>query len=186
MEITEYLTEQHDEMRGLIERFDTARDGAARKQVAQDLFDLWSRHGEAEEETLYARMRSADLGAEDEIKEGIAEHDNGEVLFEELLGMDASDPMFRARFEAVAEVVEHHLDEEEEDLFPEAREHFDDDELAEIGHRYENRFRTYQLKAKTVDELREEAREVGVSSVSDLTKDELIAAIQGALHAKAS
>lgn len=183
MDIVDRLTEHHDEMRGLIERFSSAEPASARHDIATELFHLWSRHGEAEEETLYARMRSASIGAEDEIKEGIAEHDNGDALFDELLAMDPSDTMFRPRFEAVAEVVEHHLDEEEEDLFPQASEHLDADERAELADRFERRYLTFQLQALTVDELRDRAGEAGVSATSDLTKDELIAAIQGALAA---
>lgn len=184
MEITEYLIGQHDDMRSLIEDFDQTEPASARAETARQIYHLWTDHGEAEEQTLYARMRSSDAGAEDEVKEGIAEHDNGKVLFEELLAMEPSDPMFRARFGAISEVVEHHLDEEEEDLFEDAREHLPLDEREELAQSFENKFRTQQLKRETVGALRDRARDLDIASASSLTKDELIAAIQGAIHAK--
>lgn len=182
-DITATLIAQHDEMRALISRMRDDIDPGAKIGILTGLRNMWVWHGDAEEETLYARM-TAKGEAEGEVTEGKAEHDQGEVLFAAMFEVDTSDGDFVPRFEALAEVVEHHLDEEEEDLFADARRQLTDAESADLAQRFTNRYRTFELQNLTVDELRTRARHMHIDGVGDLTKNELVAAIQGTIAAR--
>jgi hemerythrin-like domain-containing protein len=183
-DITATLIAQHDTMRSLIGRMRGDIDPSAKLGILHGLRDMWVWHGDAEEETLYARMR-AKGEAKREVTEGKAEHDQGRVLFEAMSRIDTSDRDFVPRFEALAEVVEHHLDEEEEELFVEARQELSDDESADLAARFTNRYRTFELQNNTVDELRTMATDMEIHHPSSLNKDELVAAIQGTVAARA-
>lgn len=182
-EITATLIEQHDQMRDLIGRMRGDIDPGAKLGILHGLRNMWVWHGNAEEETLYRRM-NAKGEATEEVTEGKAEHDQGEVLFEAMFELDTSDRDFVPRFEALAEVVEHHLAEEEEELFVEARDELATDEAAELAERFTNRYRTFELQNQTVDELRATATGMDIHRAGSLNKDELVAAIQGTIAAR--
>lgn len=170
-------------MRDLISRMRGDIEPGAKIGILHGLMNMWIWHGDAEEETLYARMR-AKGEAKGEVTEGKAEHDQGRVLFDAMLQLDTSDREFVPRFEALAEVVEHHLDEEEEELFVEADAELGADESRQLAERFVNRYRTFELQSKTVDELRATANDMHIKNPSNLNKDELVAAIQGTIAAR--
>jgi hypothetical protein len=181
--ITGTLTGQHDEMRDLIARMRGDIAPGAKIGILNGLMNMWIWHGDAEEETLYARMR-AKGHAKSEVTEGKAEHDQGRVLFDAMLELDTSDRDFVPRFEALAEVVEHHLDEEEEELFAEADAELDADESRQLAERFVNRYRTFELQSHTVAELRAIAADMDVAGASSLDKGDLVSAIQGTIAAR--
>lgn len=67
------------------------------------------------------------------VGESVEEHLIVKRLIKELRGLDGSEDLFESKATVLKESVEHHADEEEEDLFPEAEKEMDDDELHELG-----------------------------------------------------
>ncbi len=60
------------------------------------------------------------------VKEGVEEHHVVGVLMNEIRQLDAGDDQFAAKMTVLIENVEHHAEEEEEELFPQLREAFED------------------------------------------------------------
>jgi hemerythrin superfamily protein len=65
--------------------------------------------------------------------ESLEEHLSIKRILSDLLDTDATDETFDAKIKTLQEQVEHHVEEEEHDLFPKVAKIFDEDELEAIG-----------------------------------------------------
>ena len=112
------LKRDHHRFRTL---FDTARDaeGAALVAVARELCMRLEVHMTIEEELLYPALKPA-IGA-DEIDEGIVEHDAGKKLIVEIENLDGTETLYKAKVHVLGEQTIHHIDEEDEDMFEDAK-----------------------------------------------------------------
>jgi hemerythrin superfamily protein len=68
------------------------------------------------------------------VAEALKEHQEAETLLDELEGFETESPDFGSKLEELIEAVEHHVKEEEGEMFPKIREVFDEDELEQLGH----------------------------------------------------
>ena len=101
-------------------------------------------HEIIEEEIFYPELK-AHPKATDIVLEGYQEHHVVDVLMGELEALDVSDEMWGAKAKVMQENIEHHIEEEETEMFPKARQVFDRAELVDLGER---------MAAKHVGELR--------------------------------
>jgi hemerythrin-like domain-containing protein len=74
-------------------------------------------HAELEEQLFYPAAREA-LKEEDLVDEAEVEHTSVKVLIEQLKGMSPGDPKYAATFKVLGEYVNHHIKEEEGEMFP--------------------------------------------------------------------
>ena len=95
-------------------------------------------HEVIEEEIFYPALREHPR-AKEIVLEGYEEHDVVSRLLGELDGLDPDDETFGPKAKVMAENVEHHIEEEEGEMFKQARQVFDDDELEELGRRMAER-----------------------------------------------
>ena len=70
---------------------------------------------------------------------GIRHVFNGDLVLPDLVGTDPSSEKFSGRAKVLKELVEHHADEEEKEMFPRARKLLSRDELARLGEQLEAR-----------------------------------------------
>jgi hemerythrin superfamily protein len=132
----ELLKADHDTVRGLFSQFkdakevkDTERLATIQRQIFQEL----EVHTSIEEEVFYPEAEKVGGEAEELVKEGVEEHHVVEVLMEEISQLSPDDDAFVAKMTVLIENVEHHAEEEEEELFPKLREVFGDERLESIG-----------------------------------------------------
>ena len=76
--------------------------------------------------------------------EGFEEHHVVDLLMSELEAMDVDDESWGAKAIVMKENIEHHIEEEEGEMFKAARQVFDRDELEDLGRRMEQRKRSAQ------------------------------------------
>ena len=98
------------------EKMDEEDQPALVKQVLQAL----KVHTRIEEELFSPAVRKA-IKDEDLMNEAEVEHDSAKVLIRQLERMKPSDPKFAATFTVLGEYVNHHVKEEESEMFPKAR-----------------------------------------------------------------
>jgi hemerythrin-like domain-containing protein len=113
------LTEDHDYVKKAFrafEKMDEEDQPGLVKQVLQAL----KVHTRIEEEIFYPAVRKA-IKDEDLMNEAEVEHDSAKVLIRQLERMKPSDPKFAATFTVLGEYVNHHVKEEESEMFPKAR-----------------------------------------------------------------
>lgn len=131
------LKQDHDKVKGLFREYEEAGDRAYRtkERIANTVFEELSIHEQIEEEIFYPAVRD---GASKEgveiVLEGYQEHHVVDVLIKELKATDVEDETYDAKFKVLTENVEHHIEEEEGEMFPEARRALGDTE-DEVGER---------------------------------------------------
>ena len=108
------LKDEHRIFRSL---FDQAEQSDERRlvEIARELCMRLSVHMAIEEEILYPAMKP--IIGEDEINEGIVEHQSGKRIIAELDQLDGTEELFAAKVHVLGEETVHHIDEEDEELF---------------------------------------------------------------------
>ena len=91
-------------------------------------------HERIEEEIFYPALK-AHPRARDIVLEGFEEHHVVDEIMGELGETDVTDETWAAKFKVMKENIEHHIDEEEGEMFSEARKAFEHDELEALGAR---------------------------------------------------
>ena len=138
----ELLEEDHKKVKSLFKKFDSASDDEEKEEIA-DQIDLELRvHSMIEEEILYPAMKDVDSEI---VAESFEEHGVVEQLLDELATMDLSSDQFEAKFKVMQENVEHHIEEEEDEMFPQAKKLPDYEQLG---------MRLVERKMQLMDELR--------------------------------
>ncbi|MGB3472637.1 MAG: hemerythrin domain-containing protein [Erythrobacter sp.] len=116
------LREDHDKYREMLDRVaDTSGDSEERRKAFEQLRVDVSAHANAEEQSLYAEML-ARPELQDEGRHSVAEHKEIDDYFAELAEKDFSDTGWLTRFKTLKHRLEHHMEEEEKDIFPPAKE----------------------------------------------------------------
>ena len=135
------LMEDHEHVKDLFEQFEGLGDRAmvSKKKLADDICNELTRHTMVEEELFYPAVRAIGKEFEDAIDEAIVEHAAAKQLIAQLLSMDASDDLFDAKVTVLSEQIDHHVDEEENELFPKVRKSSLD--LVALGRQMEERKR---------------------------------------------
>ncbi|KQR74229.1 cation-binding protein [Burkholderia sp. Leaf177] len=118
------LEEEHRAVEKLFEAFERAEEHDLERKatLVQRACELLTMHAIVEEEILYPAAKDA-LGEDDkdDVNEAYVEHFLVKTLIEKFTTMKAGDEGFDATFKVLTECVNHHVEEEESELFPELR-----------------------------------------------------------------
>jgi hypothetical protein len=114
----ELLKDEHHRFRELFDQAEGAKD-ANLANIARELCLRLTIHMTIEEEILYPALKPV-IGA-DEVNEGIVEHQSGKRIIAELEQLDGTEELFAAKVHVLGEETIHHIDEEDEDLFADAK-----------------------------------------------------------------
>jgi len=108
--------------------------GARRQRVLEQVQEMLHTHTRVEEEIFYPAFRDAAQNDEDRkfFHEATEEHRTADMALRELSSA-SEDEVFSARAKVLHELVQHHAREEEDDMFPRARELFPASELKRLG-----------------------------------------------------
>ena len=138
------LKKDHEKVRGLLSKLERAaeRNTAQAQQLLEQIDREVKIHSQIEEEIFYPAFRDAAQKRDDrelyfEAKE---EHHVVDMVMPEVSEFE-SEEEFAAKAKVLKDLIEHHADEEEKQMFPKARKLFDRDELRELGARLKERKR---------------------------------------------
>jgi hemerythrin-like domain-containing protein len=113
------LKEEHHRFRELFDAAESS-EGGERKRIADELCLRLAVHMTIEEELLYPALKPV-IGA-DEVNEGIVEHGSGKALMAEIEQLGGDEELYPAKVHVLGEETIHHIDEEDEELFEDARQ----------------------------------------------------------------
>jgi hypothetical protein len=117
----EMLRADHQKVRDLFQDYEHTQDQKAKRKIAQQVFVELETHTQLEENVFYPAFRQeADKAGKQLVTESLQEHQAVKDLIEELRELDAADEAFDAKFYELMENVEHHVEEEESEMLPEA------------------------------------------------------------------
>ncbi|NNM76784.1 hemerythrin domain-containing protein [Sphingomonas sp. ID1715] len=129
------LKQDHDKQRDMMKRLAA---GENRAKLFEALRLELQSHAAAEEESLYATML-AKPELRDDARHSVSEHKEVDDLLGEMMGVDPASAEWEEKFAKLRHRYEHHIDEEEEEMFPAADEVLSDAKERELAKVYENR-----------------------------------------------
>ena len=123
MHAVDLLIADHDKVRKLFKDFERAKDGHEKRRIAQEVFLELELHTKVEEEYFYPSLKRRATTEElrDLLDESVEEHHVADALIQELKVMSTTDSHYDAKFTVLQENIEHHADEEEREMLPDAR-----------------------------------------------------------------
>src|SRR5688500_10378335 len=129
------LKDDHQEIRKVFRQFQDAGETATvrKRQLVDKMIELLTVHTYIENEVMYPRVRELVPDLEDDVLESYEEHHVADVLVMELSTMKPDDERFTAKTTVLIENVRHHMEEEEEEWFPQVREALGRKDLQAIG-----------------------------------------------------
>ncbi len=127
-------------MAELFEQFETARQPKRKQQLFGTIKSELETHTKLEEEFLYpAAEKTGDRELRDEVEEAHGEHDKMKQMLTEAEGFDPESGEFDATVAGLRGAVEHHVEEEEGQMFAEARRMFSEEDLVDMARRMKER-----------------------------------------------
>ena len=185
MDALELLTADHNRVRGLFTRFKAAEgeNDAQAARLAAMIFEELDVHTKIEEEIFYPAITKLNDEIHDLVVEGVEEHHVVDTLMAEVKLLSPTDEEWAAKIKVLIENVEHHAEEEEQEMFPMVRKAMNDDARTELGRQMEAK--KAALGAPTAadkahlstEELNELAREQEIPGRSSMKREELLATV---------
>jgi iron-sulfur cluster repair protein YtfE (RIC family) len=170
MDLLDHLVTEHREAEALIEKLADTEPGDRRNELIDELTHALHVHMEVEEQFLYPIVRE-ELGKEDAF-EGNVEHELARDGLEKLHEL-RDKPGFAAALDMVKAGISHHVEDEEQDMFPELREKASERIAGLDPEKLES------VIDLTKDQLYRKAKEAGIDGRSDMTRDELARNLAG-------
>jgi hemerythrin superfamily protein len=117
------LTDDHKKVKKLFKEFDKLKekgDAADKEALVEQICMELTMHAELEEELFYPAAREA-IDDDDMMNEAEVEHASAKDLIEQLQALDSSDSTYDAKVTVLGEYVNHHVEEEEKEMFPKVK-----------------------------------------------------------------
>lgn len=136
-ELFETLRRDHEEVRGTFRKLREEDRTSERVRLLYELETEILPHMVAEERVLYPRLREEREGrVREDALESMAEHHAVRLVLRDLAETPANDETFPAKVRVLEEMVEHHLREEETEIFRDVEETLDSREASKILERF--------------------------------------------------
>jgi hemerythrin superfamily protein len=136
MNAVDILTKDHREVDALIATLEQAGDSTSSATNYQSTFEqlvsALSVHMQAEEQIFYPAMRNVE-GEEELVVEAYDEHNEVKGLLLQMKSLEPSSTEFQENLKLVKAGIQHHVSEEEGEMFPDAKEKLGEERLREIG-----------------------------------------------------
>jgi hemerythrin superfamily protein len=127
------LTTDHREFTDLIEQIRTTTDPETRRDLADMLITDLVRHAVAEEMYIYPAMKEHLPDGEAAVEHDTEEHKDIERTLKQLESIDPSDAKFMDAIGHLSTVLDDHIQDEEEDQFPQLRTHIPPEKMSELA-----------------------------------------------------
>ena len=152
MDAVELLESQHKEALALCKKLSKSAPGAERKENFTKLQTALLAHMVIEEEIFYPALAKV-MKKGEPIIEAYEEHVGARGTLERCAAALKDEEIFQVRIEVLQELLEHHIEEEREDLFPKAKKAIGEETLEELGVEMKARCEAAKKGASPSDEL---------------------------------
>lgn len=117
------LTNDHREVEELFKKYEALKEGQndKKKILADQICTALTVHTMIEEEIFYPAVRAQAQGSDELLDEALVEHASAKELIAQLQEMDPGDELYDAKVKVLSEQIDHHVQEEEKEMFPKAK-----------------------------------------------------------------
>jgi hemerythrin superfamily protein len=138
MKATDLLKKQHRQVEKLFKEVEKTEDPKQRRKLMEQIAADLKMHTQIEEEIFYPAVREVGTAkAEAMVDEAFEEHHVVDLVLAELPKVDPEDERFHAKMTVLSELVEHHVEEEEEEMFPMAEKKLGAERIKDLGQQLE-------------------------------------------------
>jgi hemerythrin superfamily protein len=134
MSIYELLHADHEEVARMLDEIQSSK-GKTKTSLFNEMRVALTAHLRAEEKVFYSTLKEAKK-SKGAALEGFEEHHVADLLLRELGRLSPSDEKWDAKLKVLKETVEHHVEEEESQVWEKAREVLSEEDAEEIGLRF--------------------------------------------------
>lgn len=136
MNAIEILKKDHQEVMSVLQTILKTKTTAVktREKLIKKLYSLVKLHSTIEEKLIYP-TGLAQAKLEKITRESLAEHEAVDILFKKILKVEVNDENWLAKCNVIKENLEHHIDEEEKNLFPILNKLLSEEDLKDMGNR---------------------------------------------------
>jgi len=131
MDAIQLLESQHREVEDLFEEIQGSDDNDEKTELFEELADKLAVHASIEEHHFYPAVK--DRRTKDILLESLEEHLAVKRILADLMESSPDEENFDAQIKVLKETVSHHVEEEEDELFPKVRKLFNKEELEAMG-----------------------------------------------------
>ncbi|MDC0887023.1 hemerythrin domain-containing protein [Altererythrobacter sp.] len=157
--IFDRLKQDHDKHREILDKMaQTSGETEERKKLLEVFTKEVKSHAAAEEQALYSTMLKKPPTTDD-TRHSVAEHHELDEALNDLAATDMSSPAWMAKFKQLDHDYRHHIEEEEDDHFPDFAEHLTDGDVSEMEEVFERRKKKEKAEAEVTPEAAEDAKE---------------------------
>ncbi len=152
------LKQDHEAHRDLLDQLaETSGESEERKRLLMTFTKEVKGHAAAEEQALYSTMLRKPEST-DETRHSVAEHHEIEELLNDLAAADMSSSAWFARFRELDHRYRHHIDEEEDDHFPDFEKQLTDEDRQHMRAVFDRRKQAEEAEAEVTPEKMEDAK----------------------------
>jgi iron-sulfur cluster repair protein YtfE (RIC family) len=127
----ESLKEDHKKVAALFSRAESAQSDEQKQQLFEQIRTELENHTQIEETVLYPTLQKYE-DLKDYVLEAVEEHRQVKTLLQEIGRLTDGSEKFDAKLKVMKENIEHHVEEEENEMFPNAQKTLSKDELAAL------------------------------------------------------
>lgn len=120
-EATAMLKADHEKVSDLFEQYEKSRANAKKKELVTEICNELTVHAQIEEEIFYPAVKKA-LKDTELVPEALVEHASLKDLIAQVKDVEPDGEMFDAKIKVMSEYVKHHVKEEENEMFPKAKQ----------------------------------------------------------------
>ncbi|QZD95678.1 hemerythrin domain-containing protein [Qipengyuania gelatinilytica] len=158
-EIFARLKKDHDKHRELLDKLlQTSGDTKEREELFEELTKELKGHAAAEEQALYSTMLRKPPTT-DETRHSVAEHHEIDEALNDLAATDMSEGAWLTKFKNFDHQYRHHIEEEEEDHFPDFEKYLDEKDMEHMRAVFDRRKEEEKAEAEVTPEKKEDAKE---------------------------
>lgn len=144
--VTEKLHQDHEKVEQMFKKLQETSSGAekTRQKLCQQLATELRAHMEFEEKVFYPALRQAGDGAGEKVKEAVEEHNQAKQLLDQLEQCDPTSDEFLDIATQLQEAIEHHVREEEDEIFELAQDRIEGDDAEQMATRHDKMAQEYK------------------------------------------
>ncbi len=145
--LLKHIHDEHQEVKSILKKLVKASE-SDRQQWLNQLRENLIPHMEAEEKILYPALIKQGGEVKETALEAIEEHKAAQHVCQQLFGLKASDETFKAKATVLMEMIQHHIQEEESEMFEDIEDSFSSQELETMFGKFEQEEQSQKKKAK--------------------------------------
>lgn len=143
MNAIELLKKDHRKVEELFKQSENTEDTNKKFELFEQIKNELETHTHIEETIFYPKLKEHEE-LKDIVLEGIEEHHQAKIFLREISGLKEDSEKFEPKLKVLQEDIEHHVEEEEGEMFPKVEKIFESAELEELGAQMEAEKKSFQ------------------------------------------